>query len=318
MNGVLRTVGRNLDKIAYPPKTDAAAWMSVAYSMPEWIVRQWLEVYDRETVETMLRDFLVEKPTYIRCNLMKTSPEALIRKLEGEGVKVRVSGQLAYALMISGYDYLNALESFRDGEFQVQDISSMMVGEWAAPGEGDYVIDVCAAPGGKALHLAEKMRDTGKVEARDLTDHKVELIRENIERSGLHNIEAFRWDASERDPGSVGKADIVVADLPCSGLGVLGKKPDLKYKMTAKTQRELTGLQRRILSVVKDYVKPGGMLLYSTCTVHRAENEENAEWFLKKNPEFILVREQQMLPGRDEGDGFYIAAFRKERLNERE
>ena len=149
------------------------------------------------------------------------------------------------------------------------------------------------------------------MEARDLTEYKVGLIRENIERSGLTNIEAVVKDALVPDQESVEKADIVIADLPCSGLGVLGKKPDLKLRMTKEAQEELAALQRRILAVVKDYVKPGGKLLYSTCTINRRENEENAQWFAGKYPEFSLVREQQRLPGKDEGDGFYLALFRR-------
>ena len=149
------------------------------------------------------------------------------------------------------------------------------------------------------------------VEARDLTEYKTGLLRENILRSGLTNIEAVQMDARIRDKASVGKADIVIADLPCSGLGVLGRKPDLKYKMTRDTQRELVKLQREILSVTAEYVKPGGTLIYSTCTVHREENEGNAAWFAAQFPEFRLERERQTLPGRDLGDGFYIALFRR-------
>ena len=188
----------------------------------------------------------------------------------------------------------------------------MQVAEWASPQPGDYVIDVCAAPGGKSMHIAECLKGTGHVEARDLTDYKVSMIRENIVQSGLSNIEAVRQDALELVSETVGKADIVIADLPCSGLGVLGKKPDLKYKMTEEMTKELAALQRQILSVVHQYVKPGGKLLYSTCTIHREENERNAEWFAREYPEFCLVKQKQMLPGKDEGDGFYIAMFQKE------
>ena len=207
----------------------------------------------------------------------------------------------------------------------MQDISSMFVGELAAPKAGDHVIDVCAAPGGKSLHVAEKLqladeaaerengteKKAGRVEARDLTEYKVDLLRDNIERSGLTNIEAVCQDATVYDPDKKKSADIVIADLPCSGLGVLGKKPDLRYKMNEKTEADLVELQRKILSVVKDYVKPDGKLLYSTCTIHREENEGNVEWFLKEYPEFELVKDKQMIPGKDAGDGFYIAIIKR-------
>lgn len=319
VNGVLRNISRNLDAIVYPEPSDKVQWLSVTYSMPEWIIRQWLTVYTEDIVEAMLKDFLEEKPTSIRCNLHKASKEELIASLEAEQVRVKQNEELPYALMISGYDYLGALESFENGWFQVQDVSSMMVSEWAKPKAGDYIIDVCAAPGGKALHLADKLSEeekafegaAGHVEARDLTSYKVGLIEENILRTNAVNISAVCQDATILDQAAVGKADIVIADLPCSGLGVLGKKTDLKYKMTPETQTELAALQRQILSVVWQYVKPGGKLLYSTCTVHKEENEGNAAWFASAYPQFKLVKEQQMLPGRDGTDGFYIALFER-------
>lgn len=309
VNGVLRNISRNLDNVKYPDKSDTVKWLSVMYSMPEWIITEWLKNYDREMVEKMLQAFLSERPTTIRCNLSQISREELAEELKKEGVKVRLCDTVDSALFISGYDYLGALESFRTGHFQVQDISSMEVAEWAAPKEDEYIIDVCAAPGGKSLHLADKLAGKGHVEARDLTPYKVDLIRDNIARIGIDNIEAVCQDATVYDEAAEKKADILIADLPCSGLGVLGKKTDLKYKMNPDTQEELVHLQREILSVVHRYVKSGGKLLYSTCTIHRAENQENAAWFAEQYPEFELVRERQFLPGVDDSDGFYIAEF---------
>lgn len=309
VNGVLRNISRNLDNVKYPDKSDTVKWLSVMYSMPEWIITEWLKNYDREMVEKMLQAFLAERPTTIRCNLSQISREELAEELKKEGVKVSRCDTVDSALFISGYDYLGALESFRTGHFQVQDISSMEVAEWADPKEDEYIIDVCAAPGGKSLHLADKLAGKGHVEARDLTPYKVDLIRDNIARMGIDNIEAVCQDATVYDEASEKKADILIADLPCSGLGVLGKKTDLKYKMNPDTQEELVHLQRKILSVVHRYVKSGGKLLYSTCTIHRAENQENAAWFAEQYPEFELVRERQFLPGVDDSDGFYIAEF---------
>lgn len=309
VNGVLRNISRNLDNVKYPDKSDTVKWLSVMYSMPEWIITEWLKNYDCEMVEKMLQAFLAERPTTIRCNLSQISRDELAEELKKEGVKVRLCDAVDSALFISGYDYLGALESFRAGYFQVQDISSMEVAEWADPKEDEYIIDVCAAPGGKSLHLADKLTGKGHVEARDLTPYKVDLIRDNIARIGIDNIEAVCQDATVYDEASEKKADILIADLPCSGLGVLGKKTDLKYKMNPDTQEELVHLQREILSVVHRYVKSGGKLLYSTCTIHRAENQENAAWFAEQYPEFELVRERQFLPGVDDSDGFYIAEF---------
>lgn len=327
VNGVLRNIDRNVNDIQYPKQDNMVEYLSIKYSMPTWILEKWKKSYDWETIERILQGFLQEKGTIIRCNLNRISKEDLKKKLEAEGVTVTQHPYLEYALEISGYDYLGDLESFEDGDFQVQDLSSMLVAEIAAPKEGDYVIDVCAAPGGKSLHIADKLHGTGHVEARDLTDYKVDLIWDNIERSQMKNVEAVRHDALVYDEDSKEKADIVIADLPCSGLGVIGKKADIKYKMTEETQRELAKLQKNILQIVHRYVKPGGTLVYSTCTINEEENMENVRWFLQQNPEFESVSVEpvlceglkksvkegclQLLPGIHESDGFFIAAFRK-------
>lgn len=312
VNGVLRNISRNLENIRYPSEEDTVYYLSVRYSLPEWILKRWLTQYDEASVRRMAEEFLKEKPVTVRFNPERISKKELIQMLEAEDVCVKEDETLPYALHLSGYDHLSGLLSFRQGYYQVQDISSMQVAEWAEVQKDDYVVDVCAAPGGKALHIAERLSGSGHVEARDLTEYKVGLIRENIIRSGLTNIEALRWDALQPDERMIGKADIVIADLPCSGLGVLGKKPDLRYKMTREAQKELAALQRDILAVVSGYVKPGGKLLYSTCTVNREENEENAGWIQEHCEGFRLIREKQTLPGRDAGDGFYLAMFRKE------
>lgn len=328
VNGVLRNIDRNLNNIQYPDKKNMLEYMSVWYSMPLWILEKWKKSYDTETMEKMLGGFLAEKGTTIRCNLNKISKEELVQKLEAEGVTVKQHPYLPYALEISGYNYLGELESFENGDFQVQDISSMLVAEAAAPKEGDYVIDVCAAPGGKALHIADKLNGTGHVEARDLTDYKVGLIEDNICRSQMGNIEAVKQDALIFDEAAKEKADVVVADLPCSGLGILGKKTDIKYKMTKETQESLAKLQKEMLAVVQNYVKPGGTLVYSTCTINEEENIKNVRWFLENYPNYknISIEESvcdelkgsvkegclQLLPGIHESDGFFIAKFRKE------
>ncbi len=328
VNGVLRNIARNKDHIVYPKESDRLEYLSVKYSMPVWILKQWLAVYDSETTEAILSGFLKEKPTTIRCNLSRFTKEEIVESLEKEGVHVENHPYLPYALWISSYNYLAELESFRRGMFYIQDISSMLVSHFAAPKSGDYIIDVCAAPGGKSLHAAELLQGTGMVEARDLTDYKVNLITENILRSGVKNMTAKKWDAAILDESSVEKADIVIADLPCSGLGVLGKKTDLKYKMSENGQEELVKLQRKILSNVQAYVKPEGVLLYSTCTIHKAENMEQVYWFLEQFPQFELdsiedmvceelkkdVQKEgclQLLPGVHESDGFFIAKFKK-------
>ena len=328
VNGVLRNIDRNVSNIQYPDKKNMIEYMSIKYSMPIWILKEWEKSYDWSTIEKMLQGFLLEKGTTIRCNLHKISKEDLMHKLAEEYVQVKEHPYLPYALEISGYNYLGDLESFREGDFQVQDISSMLVSEIADPKEDNYIIDVCSAPGGKALHMADKLCGTGFVEARDLTEYKVNLIEDNIERSGMKNIRVVQQDALVYDEASKEKADIVLADLPCSGLGVLGKKTDIKYKMTRETQKELSDLQRKILSVVQSYVKPQGTFVYSTCTINEEENMENVRWFLEQYSQYHLVSVKdslceelkpsvkegclQLLPGVHDSDGFFIAKFRKD------
>lgn len=352
VNGVLRSVARGIDSVQYPKeKTEE---LSVRYSCPEWVLDLWSGSYDIEVIEMMLRDFQKEKPVTIRCCLNRTTPDELKKRLGAEGVKAEIHPYLPYAFQISGYDHLNDLETFQDGLFVVQDISSMLVAEIAAPSAGAQVLDVCAAPGGKALHVAEKLflaeavcgdaacagnksgggaaagcgiedqMPPGHVEARDLTELKVDMIRENIERTGLPNITAVCRDASVPDETAAESADIVIADLPCSGLGVIGKKPDLRYKASPDGIDSLIRLQRQILSCAQGYVKPGGTLVYSTCTVNPAENMDNVHWFMEQYPEFTLddirgkvcpelrdsVMENgciQLLPGVHKSDGFFIA-----------
>ena len=287
VNGVLRAITRGIHTVKYPE--DGLERLSVTYSCPVWILRLWEQTYSMDWIETMLKDFQKEKPLTVRCCLNRTDSGHLKEMLEAEGVTVRPHPYLPYALQIAGYDYLEDLKAFRDGLFAIQDISSMLAGELAAPKKGDMVLDVCAAPGGKALHAAEKLClvGGGQVEARDLTEGKVELIRENIRRSGLENITAACHDASVLDETMVQKADVVIADLPCSGLGVIGKKPDLKYHASLEGIESLIRLQRAILDCAQAYVKPGGTLLYSTCTVNAGENIENVRWFLEKYPSFL-------------------------------
>ena len=312
VNGVLRTIARDRDRVVYPsPKVEPLAYLSLTYSMPEWILEGWLKEYGFAKTEAILQGFAGEKPLSIRCNTTRIAPQDLKQTLEAEGLTVAEIPGLPYAFDVTGIDYLNGLDSFRQGLFYVQDISSMQVAALAEPKKGDYIIDVCAAPGGKSSHLAELLKGTGMVEARDLTDAKVALIEENIKRHGLGNMQAVRMDATIHDEASVQKADILICDLPCSGLGILAKKTDIRYRMTPEGQESLVRLQQQILDTVWDYVKPGGTLIYSTCTIHRGENEDNVAWFLSKHSEYELESEEQLFPGDKSHDGFFLAKLKR-------
>ena len=231
------------------------------------------------------------------------------------------------ALFLSGYDYLNKLKSFQEGLFYVQDISSMTAAKEAGAKEQDVVLDLCAAPGGKSIYVAQQMHGKGRVIARDLTPQKVFLIEENIRRCQVSNMQAECADARIFDAAWEKKADVVIADLPCSGLGVIGRKKDIKYKMTVEKEAELVALQREILKNAVRYVKPGGTLLYSTCTINQGENEENAVWLSRQFPFGLeslspylpeVLKEEgkdgmlQLIPGVHETDGFFIARLKKQ------
>lgn len=290
-------------------------------------MRRWMELYGADITREMLRSFLRESPTTIRCVQNHNSQEKILESLRAQRVRVERAPYLDYAFYISGYDHLMMLDAFWNGQIQVQDISSMLVTEIAHPTRGDHVIDLCAAPGGKALHMADRMGDYGMVDARDVTPQKVEMIQENIARTEAINIQARCQDATIFDPDSVLKADIVLADVPCSGYGVIGRKPDIKYKMTMQKQQELVLLQRRILSMAVDYIKPGGVLIYSTCTIAKEENEDNYKWLLENFPleadsiDPFLPKELrsmttargylQLLPGVHHTDGFFMARFKR-------
>lgn len=320
VNGVLRNISRNKEGLSWPDD-------SVRYSMPAWIVSMWEESYGRETAVTMMESFLKSKKTTVRCNLAKASKEEIIQSLRNQGAEVSESGISEAVLCIEKYDYMEGLEAFQKGYIQVQDLSSSFVGEIADPKKGDYVIDVCGAPGGKSIHIADKLDGTGMVEVRDLSLLKINMVEENIRRCGFLNIRTKVQDALVTDLDSVEKADIVIADLPCSGLGIIGRKPDIKYRMTPEALESLAALQRNILTVAQAYVKPGGRLIFSTCTINRKENEENARWFLEQFPfDCISLKGKlgekldsaaanrdfiQLLPGIHPCDGFFIAAFQK-------
>ena len=284
VNGVLRAAARGMDEVSYPKAEDnPLEYLSIRYSMPQWILKSWIDQFGFGDVEKICASFQTERPTTVRIRTQNASREEIISSLASEGVTVQQHPYLDYALKISGYNYLQALTAFREGWIYVQDVSSMLVCEIAAPNWGDYCIDVCAAPGGKSLHLADRLKGSGYVEARDISEHKVERMEENIDRLNIINMQAAIKDATEFDQKSFHKADIVLCDVPCSGLGVIGKKQDIKYKMNPTRQEELVRIQRRILGVSQNYVKPGGVLIFSTCTIGVDENQ------MKRTESIILT-----------------------------
>ena len=311
VNGVMRNIARNLDQIKLPDADkEPEKYLSVRYSVPEWIVARFIRQYGKEACEKSLEAFLQPHLTSVQVDTDRISMEEITASLQAQGITVTQNPEIKRALFLSGYEALDEIEEFENGLLYVQDTASMLAVELAAPKPGDTVIDVCAAPGGKSVYAARMIGETGHVESRDLTEYKVEMIEDNIERCQLSNMTAKVWDATEFDASAEEKADVVIADLPCSGLGVIGTKTDIKYNASEEKIQELAALQQEILQVVCRYVKPDGTLLYSTCTMTKEENEENVHKFLETHTEFELEQMRQCFP-YERCDGFFMAKMHR-------
>lgn len=330
VNGVLRNIARNKDRIAWPDaEKDWAGALSVRYSMPSFLLNLWEGEYGREQTERMCRELLETKPVSLRISeeLSEAETGKLVEEWQKKGILCERHPWLPCSYRCKNLEGLQKLPGFAQGIVTVQDVSSMLVTECAGIKQGDFVLDVCAAPGGKSLHAACKLRGSGQVEARDVSEEKAALIRENVCRMKAENVRVKVWDARAFDPEIEGKADVLYLDLPCSGLGILGKKRDIKYHVTKESLDELVKLQREIITACWRYVKPGGVIMYSTCTVHRAENEEQAAWMRREFPlemeslnpnlpEALRCSEAergmlQLVPGVHDCDGFFLARFRR-------
>lgn len=329
VNGVLRNVSRQKESIDYPDKnTDRLNFLSVVYSMPLWLVERFAKAYGEEKTEIILQAFLERGAVTIRLeeSLSEEKRAELIGEWEENGVVVKKHPYLSYAVQVEKSEGIRNLAGYEEGLFMVQDVSSMLVVEAADIKKGQTVIDVCAAPGGKTLHAACKTGPKGKVLAFDLTENKVNKIEENKQRMKKENVTAAAGDARVCNEALEQLADIVIADVPCSGLGVIGKKQDIKYHVTPQSLEEIVELQKEIVRNVTSYVKPGGIFMYSTCTINSEENEKMVEWicdnfpFEKESMESFLpemLKEEgtdgmiQLLPGVHKTDGFFFARLRR-------
>jgi len=314
VNGVLRNIARNKDKITYPDRTkDLSRALSVQYSMPMWIVEMWLSRFGKEKCEEILKGLLQKRSLTVRLDSVSLEErEALLLEMKKAGIIATQSNELSYAYYLEGFDRVDVIPGFLEGKVMIQDIGSMLITENAGIKKGDFVIDVCGAPGGKAIHAALKTGESGTVDVRDLTEYKISLIEENIDRCGYTNIYPKVWDATVLDEACIEKADVVIADLPCSGLGVISRKSDIKYRVQKEDVESIAKVQRAILEKVQNYVKPGGILMYSTCTLTEEENENNADWFLKEFPfEERMRRTLFPMSEGDMTDGFFMAGFVK-------
>lgn len=290
VNGVLRNISRQIPEMELPDD------YSVRYSVPQELVNMLKNSYGEETMKLILGSFLKDSKVSAVVNTVKITKAELMERLTAQGIEVTDAPYVENAFIMSDYNYLEEIPEFIDGMFQIQDISSMLAGMIASPGKDSTVIDVCAAPGGKSIFAALMMEGTGHVISRDVSEKKTEQIDENVQRLGLDNISVETADALEHYLADEEKADMLLADVPCSGLGIIGRKPDIKYNVSREKLDGIVRLQRNIIDSVCSYVKHGGYLVYSTCTLNPKENEENVRYIMEKG--FVAENITELLPKR--------------------
>ena len=333
VNGVLRNIARNKENIALPDKNkDLIQYLEIKYSTPKAVVEHFINDYGSEKTEEILEAFEEKRLLVARATKNR---EELIKKLDAEGVRVSTDTIFPESLKILELDSLSYLESFEEGDFVIQDESSQFIGKIVGLPKGARVLDLCAAPGGKSLLFAE-MEEVDEIISCDITESKTELIEDNIRRIGTDKIRTKVNDASMYNPDFLDGFDLVICDLPCSGLGVMGRKRDIKYNVSIDKIRELAILQKKILENAVRYVKKGGRLIYSTCTMTKAENEENFTFisefkgfsavdFSDKIRGYVdrykdgerLVNEAKkgfirLIPGELGTDGFFVSEYMRE------
>lgn len=327
VNGILRNYVRNQNKVKLPSyDKNPIHHLSIKYSHPEWLVSRWINDYGIEFTKKLLESNNRPPNLTIRTNMLRTTREALMEELASEGIASKKGNFADESLIIKSMkSSLDRLKAFNRGLFQVQDESSMLVSRVLNPLEGEFVIDVCSAPGGKSTHMAELMKNKGRILSRDIHGHKLDIIRENSNRLGISIIETEKFDATTLDKRLLGKADKVLVDAPCSGLGIIRRKPEIRYFKESRDIFELSKLQLQILSVSSKYVKVGGAVVYSTCTIQEEENTHVVKKFLDQNDNFQLIdinknlSEEirsnegfvQLYPHISNTDGFFISKIKR-------
>ncbi|AZV42215.1 16S rRNA (cytosine(967)-C(5))-methyltransferase RsmB [Peribacillus asahii] len=326
VNGVLRNIQRN-GVASFEEIEDESERLAIRTSHPIWLVKRWIEQFGFEKTEDMCEINLTAPLQTVRVNVKKISRSELVSILIEEGYDVEASDILPEAIICYRGNLAHS-ESYKLGYLSIQDESSMLVAHALGASGNDAVLDCCAAPGGKTTHIAEGLT-TGQVYALDLHEHKVKLIKDQAERLGLRNVKTQAADSRHvQDLFNKEGFDRILVDAPCSGLGVMRRKPDVKYTKTKDDIIKLSSIQQKLLDAAAPLVKQGGRLIYSTCTVDREENDRVAAAFLESHPEFesdLSLKERmpeaivpyveghrlQVFPQYFESDGFFIASFRK-------
>lgn len=320
INGILRNVIRQKEEIGKVKTKDDVDYLSIKYSYDKWMIRNWMIHFGKEFTEELLEANNERPNIYLRTNTLKITRDELIKKLEKQNIKAEKVNVVEEAIKVEHLKDIENNSLYKEGLFTVQDVSSMLVGKVMNPKENSLVLDVCSAPGGKTTYMATLMNNTGQVVSRDIYDHKLKLIKAASKRLGLTNVDVEEFDGMKLDRESIGKFDYVLADVPCSGLGIIRRKPEIKYKEKEEF-RQLPPIQKKILENASKYVKVGGTLIYSTCTIQDSENIDVVNEFLQKNKNFELVPIKEVnvdLENQEKGymkiypnvhnmDGFFIS-----------
>ena len=326
VNGVLRNLMRGRDEIKWPTEDEGAHYLSIKFSMPEWLVQRLIDAYGMETAKNIVSYRTEDHFMTIRPNMMRLD-DAAFEELLKKKVWQAEKGLIPHAWRVRGVSQVACDEDYLGGQFSIQGESSILCAQIANVARGAQVLDCCAAPGGKTAYMAEAMNGTGRVYAWDLHEHRVTLIKAMVRRLRLDNIRPAVRDASVLKEDLTGMIDTVLLDAPCTGLGVMDDKPDIKYRVTPESIDELVNTQRALLETCCQYVKKGGTLVYSTCSILPDENERQIERFLAAHPEFTLdkipefVDERlrskagkfglQLLECLDGVEGFFIARLKR-------
>jgi 16S rRNA (cytosine967-C5)-methyltransferase len=312
INGVLRQYIRDRDYVTLPPREEnEVRYLSVKYSYAAWIVKLWLDRYGPEAAEELLAAGNATPDFAIRVNRLKAGRDDILARLTAKDYSVRLSERAPQGLLVTGANLLDG-RMYKNGLFSVQEESSQIAVEFADPRPGEVIIDVCAAPGGKTFAMAERMGDRGKIYAWDIYKRKLSQIEQDAKRLGIRIVETDTWDATRIRTDLVGKADRVLADVPCMGLGVVRRKPEIKYKENRDELEAISKKQADILNASSQYVKPGGFLIYATCSISKQENQGVISNFLKRSKDFKRVDMLELMPHIDKMDGFFVCKLQRE------
>ncbi|HDP69946.1 MAG TPA: 16S rRNA (cytosine(967)-C(5))-methyltransferase RsmB [Actinobacteria bacterium] len=324
VNGILREISRNKSEIKFPKKdNEPVAHISLKHSHPEWLVRRWINEFGVEETEKLCMANNIRPQVKLRTNLLKITPRQLANMLNKRGVTTSQSTLLNEALIVDEAANLTDTMEFKNGLFFIQDESSMMVSHIVNPQPGETVLDTCSSPGGKTTHLAEMMRNKGLIIAVDKQPMRLKLLEKSCARMGVEIVAIAQADATKLNEILSKPVDKVLVDAPCSGLGVLARKPDARWRKTPEQIVKLAKLQQNLLSSAKQFVKIGGRLVYSVCTISKEETLDIVDFFLDNSGEFELEdigdrlsvqfgekkKWVQLLPHKHKTDGMFIASF---------